>query len=599
MFAAHRTMVLSGLVMIGIGLGHAGPASAAPPPEQLLPITTREFYASPSVKQARASFRETQLGQLLSDPLLEKFNQDLQQQGQKGIQIEFLGFTLNDLSQLNSGESAWATVEVAKHRPGEVLLLNVAGKEKRLTEVLGDRAKRWKDAGGRERIEQRSDVLLTIQEKAGAGTGSAQRRIHCIKDGLLIASDTIALIDAVLQRWQGSTGNSLADLPAFKAIQEHTKPQNNEAVQVRFFVDPFGLRDLDPPTKGPKKKDRWEQLRKAGLDGFKGVGGFISFNHSDHDVFYHLAVYAPKPYRKGMGVFQFQEGVEFAPPAWVRLPFSSYTSCFIDLPRAFDSLGHIYDQVLVEGEEGTFQETLADLKKDPKLRLDVRAEIVGQLGNRVILLHESSLPTTKKSDHMLLAIPVKNHKILEDAVYRFYSGDDRMRKRTLQGRTIWEVSQKQGQGGESKDAQDLPYHAVVVTNTFFYLTNKIELLEGVLRREQDKDNPLWLGKQDDYQRYLREAARLGCSKAVSQQFSYLADDLRVVYEMARRNQLQGTDSLYAELLLRLLENSKIKLKGDLLPEYNKINHYLGTAGNLVRLTPDGWELIGFHPKKGR
>jgi len=328
---------------------------------------------------------------------------------------------------------------------------------------------------------------------------------------------------------------------------------------------------------------------------------FLSFHSNDHDVFYRVAVYAPRPHRKGLGLFPLFDSEDFTLPSCVQVPFSSCTTFHIDLKKALDGLGPIYDQVVVDGEEGTFEETLADLKKDPKINLDLRNDLLAHLGNRVHLVTDSTLPTTKNGNRFLLAIPVKDSRIVADDLLRFYRGDDRIRGRTFQERyTIWEMVPAKGNpGAQAKDPGTIPYHAVVVSEKFLYLTNKKDLLETVLRQEQDKDDPRCLAKQEDYQHFLDKVARLGGGKAFSQQFSRLADDLRVVYEMTRRNDLAGVDTLYAQLLLRYLESSRIRLKGELLPEYNQVNHHLGTAGNFGRTTPDGWLIVGFLSRKAR
>src|SRR5262249_16909515 len=153
---------------------------------------------------------------------------------------------------------------------------------------------------------------------------------------------------------------------------------------------PFGLLCMgDGSAQGSMKVEVWNQLKKAGLDGLKGFGGFLGFNSREHDFFYRASVHAPKPYRKGMGVLNLVESEELTPPSWIRCPVASYTTFHIDFPRAFKGLGPIYDHVLVDGDEGAFEETLAALKKDPNVNLDVCEELVNQLGTRVILLTDN------------------------------------------------------------------------------------------------------------------------------------------------------------------------------------------------------------------
>src|SRR5271157_5413481 len=93
-------------------------AAADARPEQLFPPNTREFLASPNLKEARQAFEKTQFGRLLDDPLLEKFFDDLDRQAELRNPTEFLGFKLNELSQVAGGEGAWGTVELGPRRAG-------------------------------------------------------------------------------------------------------------------------------------------------------------------------------------------------------------------------------------------------------------------------------------------------------------------------------------------------------------------------------------------------------------------------------------------------------------------------------------------------
>ncbi len=320
MLRRNRKTGLVGLLVLLAGLSRSAPALAAPLPEQLLPATTREFYASPSPKQLLDGFRGTSFGKLLSDPLLAKFTRDMRTQIEKGGGIEFLGFTANDLLHLDPGESAWATVAVGPRQKAEVLLLDVSGKHKLLDEVLAERSRRWKEAGGSVRTESRAGQTVTIQERTGGVNNLPELRIHSLKDNLLVVCSSTQLLDGILERWDGGKGHSLADLPAFQSIQARTKPQKQEQPQFRFFIDPFGLHALNREPEQGKKTDLGEQLKKCGLGGFKALGGFVSFTCPSSDVLYRVAIFAPKPHHKAMGLFQMLESTEQAPPAWVCAP---------------------------------------------------------------------------------------------------------------------------------------------------------------------------------------------------------------------------------------------------------------------------------------
>jgi len=594
-----RTLGVYVLILPLLALSRTVPAQAAPPPEQLLPNTTREFCACPNVKETLASFRATQFGRLLGDPKLSDFLKDVEAQVEKGGGLELMGFTLADLEQIAGGETAWATIEVGR-RPAEVLLVDVTGKQKELEAVLSVRARRWQEAGGAEKKEQHGDLQLTIQEKAARKNNRPEVRIHCLKDNLLLVSDSRSVIEGAAQRWAGSDGSSLSDLATFKAVQSQTAPRQGEKVQVRFFVDPFGMLCLDDGFgQGSKKNAIWNQLRKAGLDGLKGFGGFLTFANPDHDFFYRTAVSAPKPYKKGMAIFNLVESEDLAPPCWIHGPVTSYSTFHIDFPKAFEGLAPIYDQVLVDGEEGTFKETLADLKKDPKVRLDVCEELINQLDSRVILVTDQ--PAGRKTGRFLAAIPVKKSKIVADAVARFYTGDDRVKKQNFQNRcTVWEMGVPPKDGlGEGKETLDIPYHVVAVTQKYLFLSNNRDMLTEVLSREQEPESSAALTQQAVYQQIHKAAVGLGCGKAVGQQFTHGADDLCALYEAVRHGTLAEADSLPAQLILQVLQAGKLKLRGDLLPEYSQVSQHLGMGGAFIRATPEGFEMIGFYPRKAK
>ncbi len=200
----------------------------------------------------------------------------------------------------------------------------------------------------------------------------------------------------------------------------------------------------------------------------------------------------------------------------------------------------------------------------------------------------------------MLALPVKDRKVVEDAVARAYRADDRVKKHLFKDHyTIWEMGvQKQG-SDEAKGSMDIPYHVTAVGQDCLFVSNNRELLTAALGCEQGKENPHHLACHNEYQCFLKEAARLGADKVVGQQFTNLANDLRGLYQITRANNLADVDSLYAQLIVQLIDSGKFKLKGELLPDYSQVKHHLGSVGSFFRIAPDGWDLIGFCPRKDK
>src|SRR5262245_57308583 len=61
-----------------LGLTFVGEAAAAPPaPEQIFPAGTTEFVAIPDVNRMTAAWQQTQFSQMIHDPALQPFLNDL------------------------------------------------------------------------------------------------------------------------------------------------------------------------------------------------------------------------------------------------------------------------------------------------------------------------------------------------------------------------------------------------------------------------------------------------------------------------------------------------------------------------------------------
>ena len=66
------------LSLLAIAL--AIPALAVEPSENLLPNTTKGFVSTPNLEQSQTQLRETELGKMFNDPLMQPFVEDLEKQ---------------------------------------------------------------------------------------------------------------------------------------------------------------------------------------------------------------------------------------------------------------------------------------------------------------------------------------------------------------------------------------------------------------------------------------------------------------------------------------------------------------------------------------
>ncbi|MEC9002153.1 MAG: hypothetical protein VX644_02175, partial [Planctomycetota bacterium] len=102
------------------------PAQAARPSETLLPATTKGFLSLPDLDAFQAAFDRTQLGQLVQDPVMKPFVEDLQRQlksklNQTNVR---LGIRWEDLADTYGGEICFAIVQPSDaHQPHAIAMI--------------------------------------------------------------------------------------------------------------------------------------------------------------------------------------------------------------------------------------------------------------------------------------------------------------------------------------------------------------------------------------------------------------------------------------------------------------------------------------------
>ena len=93
------------VVFLSLGLAlQANSLKAAPPADQLLPNTTRGFVSVTNLDDLVKRFNLTQIGQLVNDPIIQPFAEDLKRQlGDRLNRTEVrLGIRWKDLQEIRS-----------------------------------------------------------------------------------------------------------------------------------------------------------------------------------------------------------------------------------------------------------------------------------------------------------------------------------------------------------------------------------------------------------------------------------------------------------------------------------------------------------------
>jgi hypothetical protein len=280
-------------------------------------------------------------------------------------------------------------------------------------------------------------------------------------------------------------------------------------------------------------------------------------------------------------------------------PLGELAACVVvrlDPMTAFESFGGIFDEIAADGEKGAYKEVLDDLRDNPKgPRVDLRKEIVGQLGEVVTLLSDCELPLTATSERAAVVFKLKDEKVVAEAIRRAVEDDPKVKKTSVAGRTVWELVSDPpvAKKGEPPPPPD-PNAAFCVADGKFYIATQASLIEKIFSKAQAQS----LEQRAEYQRVCKQYERLGGAPACIRLFARPEEDLRLTYDMWRKGQLDQATSIYAFGLNAIMPknqsaNTVFTLDGRKLPPYEAISRHLGPVGVMLFVHPDGWDGTAF------
>ncbi len=607
-------------LLAAVWIGSAVMAVAAvPPSDTLLPKSTKGFVTVANVPQFVERWHKTELGRLLDDPAMLPFGEDLRRQLKEkwARSNSKLGLTLNDLNGLAAGELSFAVVAPSKGRAAIVLLVDVAGRHAEAKKAIEKMAAELTKLGAKRTKHDHRGTSLAVFVVPPKGT--RKEPIHAIyfqKDDLLVTSDNLEVATGIVDRLAGVERETLAGLPAYKAVMERCQSAAGElAPHARWFVHPTELADAIRTWRTGRRKggvDYLEVAKDQGFEAIKGVGGYVNLVVGPYSMLHRTFAFAPPPHTLAMRMLKFPNSVEFAPQPWVSKDLATYTTFQCDFLNAFDKVDTLFDKIY--GEKGVFADTIESVKNDPNgPRLDIREDLVKHLGKRATLLTDYKRPITTASQRTLLAVEVTNPAALAVSLERSLKGDPRARLLKVRGHDVWEILNEEeatippdvdGAGAAGDDdtlalpaaGGALASSAVTVTLGHLFVASHIDLLEQVLAQAQAEEP---LANDPDYRLVAGEYAKLGAGETCARGFARSDEQYHAAFELFRKGKLPESDTFFAQLLNFILGEDregvtrKPRFDGAKLPDFNVVRRHLGPSGSFATSEPTGWFLVGF------
>lgn len=643
MFRLRLTLLI--LLALACPLAAQTQPSALPASELLLPSSTQGWVSFADLDKLTADWKETQFGQLLADPAMRTFIDDLKSQLQK--ERKGIGLTWDDMLSVAGGETALALIHEENQRPAHVALIDVTGKLANVPAVMERLEKEITSRGATAAFSEIAGTQCRVFTNNGA-----VRLVYFKQDNLLVATDTREAAELLITRFKQLPQASLATDEAFEAV--NTRLQKDLAADksnadIRWFVRPIGMAraqrtliDLDHPAppEGKKGRDLLEIVSSTGFDGIKGAGGVISLRTQKYDVLSRIAVSAPRPWQKSLNMIALRNAAAQAVDAWVNNEVASHTTFEVDPVVAFDSVEAIFDAT-VGGGAGGFDDVMEGIADDPfGPQVNIRNEIVQKLTGRATLVTDNKLPIDVNSQRRVVALPIKDGDAaqVKESLHRLMEPDEdhaRVRNDLVPGVEIWELlPDKPAEVSEvpAHRAQVIPVvsittvdgqddvvqppvmheresGAICVAEGKLFYASHLTFLVQVLQQAKNANKLTANADFQEVEQLLSSELNSRSWEAIAlRRFGRTADEIRTTYELARGNLLHESESMLARLIRNrtegaLSEDGKQWFDGSKLPGFDLVEKYLNASGQLCHAETladdgfDGWFIISMTVRK--
>lgn len=609
----------------------------AQPSETLLPATTKGFLSVPDVDAFRERWSQTDLGQLVDDPVMAPFMDDLEKQLRQNFSLtdEELGITWDDLKDVYGGETAAAVIQPRgdelKH--AFMVLCDVTGRLAEAKALLDKIAARLRDQGATMRSQTAHGVpvlVFTLPKKENET--AARLAVFAIAESQFVASDSLEETIDVLARFDAQPQGTLQQLPAFRTAMGRVAGAANDATpHLRWFIEPFGLAEVVRSTESAESRrgvNYVEILRNQGFDAVQGLGGYVQLKTDGYEFLHHTFAYVPPKapdtplltaadFKLAARMLQFPNG-PLQMPEWLPRELATAATFNWKMQDAF-----VYVETLVNEIAGDpiYEDVINSFKTDPYgPRVDLRNDLIAHIGEEITVASDYRLPITPDSERLMVAIELTNAAAVKATINKAMGRDPDVRKIQFGEHIIWEILDPTATeaastvtlkidgpfgpfGGDLDDDEEeieeekpvFPNSAVTVAYDRLIWTSQVDFAKELLTPPAAGDSLL---ASADFQAIHSALERLGAGNDSFHYFSRADEALRPTYELMRQGKMPEAKTLLGRFLNQLFSEEEDELLREqeidarTLPDYQVVRRHLGPGGAYVQTESNGWLAVG-------
>jgi len=426
---ARRRAVIGGFVLAGLLLV-AAQGRAAAPIEKSLPDSTIAFAKVQNAASLAAALGQSQLGQLLNDPALKAWKDDILEQLKEAGKAfkEDVGVTQSELFALVEGSAAIALIMSEETEPSLLLAADVGKNTAAMNDILSrvttlmaerygakvstesfrgvtihvmedDPSAKAKDADkGKDKDKTKEKAKDGEEEEDDEAQNWAERIVWSCQGGVLSIGTDVETIKELIAHEEGRD-NALA---ASAVYSEAVKTLGADA-PVFWYVDLHKITKLlaDDIKAGvgagaldAKTARAVETLvQQSGLGGLGAVvGSFVPFA-GNVDSVTKTMILLQGPAQGLLKAFRAPR-VPLQPESWVPAGVASYQSFSWDLDEAFSVLSELASRSV----PGLLDAIEKDLAPEGGQPLKFKQDIFDPLGDRITIISDFKQPITENSN---------------------------------------------------------------------------------------------------------------------------------------------------------------------------------------------------------
>lgn len=611
--------------LVSLAFTYAAVAAEPVSMDRIFPDSTKGFISTHSFALLAEKWKETQIGILMNDPIMQPFKEDLKEQLDKRLEERF-GMTLDGVVKAPEGAGAAGMIAIPGKTPGYVLVIDVKGRTENVRQNVENLSKKLQERGVKRTTEKYKESEITVftfpkkaqtAEPAASNTSSntppqtakdqpvaegvERKAFYLVKNDYMIVTDQLHLVQLLADRTDDSSKGALADVEDYQIVMKRCiddMPKGTEPL-IRWYIEPLNygesIRVLMQGPVAQKRKNKpsiFSILKEQGFDAIRGIGGIANIRTEDKEVVYRFFIYTKKPYRLAMRMFVFPDSTNFVPPTWLPNDLARCSMFYVDPLAIFDNFGTLFDALIMQGETGVWNDILKGLEVDPDgPRINIREEIIVHLGHRVLGMSRYELPISPRSESIIVCVELKKdqEEAMNKALRKLFDNDTEMQKIEHKSYILWHrvaaedvimpgaelegvpslvstpsggTTQSDDDEEEEKDAEPFfPDAAITVAKGCLFVGTNSEYLKTILDRLDEKLPSI--GDEAEYKEIDRIFASMGLTdKPHFMQFFARTDaTIQPTYELIRQGRMGQSQAILGKALNALLMTEEEKEAG--------------------------------------